>query len=258
MPDTEARVRQSLRRWADEVEPSPGDPYAAMAAAGTDEPSRGRWPLLAVAATVLVVVALAAVVLRPTGDQVDLTPADTVPAPSVHVDLGTLPYLVFRPAAGGWSVQRLTITPNALDPDYPRLSLRLAGPDQRSLLITVGAVGTTGPGSSPLPSELLTVRGHPAVETDEGAQRFRVTWDEGGLSWMADGEPFASRDEMVALLNDLAIVDEGTWQAWLAPEARAIITGHPADGLDYYAGQGAATVATAAPRQPVATALTPR
>jgi len=258
MPDTEARVRESLRRWADEVTPSPGDPYATMTAADTDPRSRGRWPMLAVAAALLVIVIVAAVLLRPASDRIDQIPADSVPPPAVHVDLGALPYVVFRPTSGGWTVERLTITPSSLDPAHPRLWLSLAGPNQASLMVTASAAGTWGPGSSPLPSEILTVRGQPAVETDEGTNRFRVTWDEAGLSWMADGKPFASRDEMVALLNDLGIVDEGTWQAWLAPEARAIVTGHPDGGLDYYSGQGAATVATAAPRQPVATELTPR
>jgi hypothetical protein len=257
MPDTEARVRQSLRRWADGVEPTPGDPYAAMTAADMDVRSRGRWPLLAVAAVVLVLVALATVLLRPVGDRVDLTPAVTAPPPSVHVDLGALPYVAFRPAGNGWSIQRLTITPPSLSPSHPSMQMTLVGPGQQGIMVTMDPLGSWGPGSSPLPSEILTMRGLPAVETDEGVTRFRVTWDEAGLSWMADGEPFGSRDEMVAILDDLTIVDEATWQASLPPEARAIVTAHPDAGLDYYAGKGAATVATAAPRVPVATELTP-
>jgi beta-glucanase (GH16 family) len=82
------------------------------------------------------------------------------------------------------------------------------------------------------------VRGRTAFATDEGPPRYRLDWDEGGVTWEVDGKPFASLDDFAATMEGFAVVDRATWEAWLPGPLADALRQHPDETVQWSEQRG--------------------
>jgi hypothetical protein len=230
-------LRTALHDWADEVRPCEGDPADAMTRS-VAEPSRGmrgRPVLWAAAAAAVVALSVGALQLReapPTGQTG--SPASAPGSGSEPSPLSlAAPTVVFTGTEPGW---RLVHLRRDRWTSGAHTSFGFVHDDGRQFELNLYPPGDRTPGSALRADEELTVRGQPAFATDEGSPRYRLDWDEAGLQWEVDGEPFSSQADFAATMEGFRVVDRATWDSWLPAELAESLREHRDESVEWREG----------------------
>jgi hypothetical protein len=214
----EDRVRETLRQQALEVEvrrPSPEGVFQRV----RERRLRRRTTRTIVAVVAVAVIGFGAL-SRGSGTTVQTGHADQ-PAAAV---LGH-PAMI---KLDGWTVSYVAVVDGFSEYQFASGS--------RSLQVSFYEQGLRS-GNSTNPTE-VPLRGTTGITTDEGAPRYRVDWDEQGRTWEADGAPFADVAEFLATLEDLRVVDQATWKAFLPDGVGASILANSDRGVTWDAAKG--------------------
>jgi hypothetical protein len=163
-----------------------------------------------------------------------LSSAPSTPStPPVSLDLDA-PTVVFRPTDPGWQLAGMGRNTGTFD---AHTTFGFLHRDGRRFTLALYPPGARTQGSVLRADEQLTVRGQPAFATDEGPPRYRLDWDEAGLQWEVDGQPFTSLAELIATLDGFAVVDRATWEAWMPADVLAALRDHPGETVQWGRGR---------------------
>jgi hypothetical protein len=242
--DIENRVRTGLQRWADDVSPAPGDALDAMdrRPVPTDRPAIRRTRAVLAAAAAAALLAAGVSQFRhpdqpPPAGEVPAAPATT--AAPAH--LGELPTVVLAPADARWRLTRFGLLRFTDRSSVTAYGYQHA--DGRTVELHFLPVTDGVPPFPPATGDDVTVRGLPGrVATDEQGRR-KLRWDEAGRSWIAEGTGFAGVEDLVALVDGVAILDDTTWRTRMPPDVVTALDGHPNESLGWAEGSPVGTEA---------------
>ena len=195
--DVEDRVRETMRRQARDIGvrgPSPEGVFQRVR-----ERRLRRVTTRAVVGVVAVAVIGFGVASRESNTSVKVGHAANEPAAGVAEALGH-PAMI---ALDGWKVKYVGVIAAYIEYRFTD--------GTRDLQVSFYDTGSRT-GNSTNPTE-VALRGTTGITTDEGAPRYRVDWDEQGQTWEADGQPFASVDEFLAVLEGIRVIEQATWKA---------------------------------------------
>lgn len=208
--DVETTVRGTLARWADGVRPLPADPDAALRRVEARRRRRRNRVAGALAAGAAVAVVIGGAVTAERSSSIRTGAGGGAGGVLDVVPLGDPALLALD--VPGWTVEYATLGTNGADV-YPTRTADVRFTNGlQSIEIVAYPLGSRDDQHS---TGTVVVRGVEGRLIPEGPDRVRIDWDEGGQTLEADGSPFASPDELVAVLEQVRVVDDAGYVASL-------------------------------------------